>query len=284
MMTAGSIIYRLVVYEKLEQTSVLFIGIPALLAGIAVLGPKARSTMGLILRGMTICLLMSGIVLGEGFICIIMASPLFYLVGVIIGLIADNVKKRAKIRQRGTICLLLLPFLPLSLEGVTPRLSFNRGETVQVERVVDSSPEEVEQALAACPTFNEPLPLYLKMGFPRPVRATGSGLKPGDTRAIDFAGGEGKPGQLLLEVLEHSAGLVRFRAVSDTSHVSHWLDWNEADVNWSEIAPNKTKIVWTLRFTRRLDPAWYFAAWERYAARLAGGYLIDTVATPQAAP
>ena len=38
---------------------------------------------------------------------------------------------------------------------------------------------------------------------------------------------------------------------------------------------------WTLRYRRLLDPAWYFGPWERYAVRLAAGYLIDTVATPR---
>ncbi|MGH9829937.1 MAG: hypothetical protein ACREDR_42540, partial [Blastocatellia bacterium] len=36
MMTAGSIIYRVLVHEGLEQTSLLFIGIPAVLAAIVV--------------------------------------------------------------------------------------------------------------------------------------------------------------------------------------------------------------------------------------------------------
>ena len=280
MMTAGSVIYRLLVYENLEQSSILFIGIPSILAVIAVLTPKANSTLGVILKGMTICLLMSGILLGEGFICIVMASPLFYFVGLIVGLIADGRKRNYKDSRRGTLSLLLLPLVPLSLEGSLPALSFNRDETVQVERVVDATAAEVESELASCPAFKQPLPLYLKMGFPRPVHASGSGLNQGDTRAIYFAGGEGKPGTLAMEVAEHGPGLVRFRALSDTSHVSHWLDWNEADITFSEIAPRKTRVVWRLRFARRLDPAWYFAPWERYAAGLAAGYLIDTLATP----
>ncbi|MGH9759511.1 MAG: hypothetical protein ACREAC_01580, partial [Blastocatellia bacterium] len=246
--------------------------------------PRPRSILGVILKGLTICLLLSGILLGEGFICIVMASPLFYLVGVVIGLIAESWKKRHKSAQRRTLCLLLLPFLPLSLEGASAQLSFDRSETVEVERVVDWSGAEVDQKLAECPAFNRPLPFYLKMGFPRPVRASGSGLNPGDNRIIAFAGGEGKPGKLDIEVAEHGSGVVRFRAVSDASHVSHWLNWSEADVTFSEIAPRRTKIVWTLHFTRRLDPAWYFAPWERYAARLAAGYLIDTVATPTVVP
>jgi hypothetical protein len=32
-----------------------------------------------------------------------------------------------------------------------------------------------------------------------------------------------------------------------------------------------------------LDPAWYFAPLERYGARLAAGYLVETLATPRPA-
>jgi len=39
-------------------------------------------------------------------------------------------------------------------------------------------------------------------------------------------------------------------------------------------------VTWTLDYERGLDPAWYFGPWERYATRLAAGYLIDAVATP----
>jgi hypothetical protein len=280
MMTVGSLIYRILVRERLEQTSALFIGIPAVLAALAVLTPRARSTIGMTLKGITICLLMSGILLGEGFICIVMAAPLFYLVGALIAIAADYTARRRREHQRRTFCLMLVLFLPLSLEGVSSRLSFNRSEVVQVERIVDASAAEVERALDKTPEFNQPLPFYLRLGFPRPVHSEGSGLAIGDRRIIDFAGGEGKPGQLVLAVSGRKAALVSFRAVSDTSHISHWLDWKDAVITWTEIAPGKTRVCWTFSFTRRLDPAWYFAPWERYAVRLAAEYLIDTVATP----
>ena len=41
-----------------------------------------------------------------------------------------------------------------------------------------------------------------------------------------------------------------------------------------------TAVVWTLHYTRGLDPEWYFGPLERYAVRLAAGYLIDNLATP----
>lgn len=275
----GSVAYRLLVAGKLEQTSALFIGLPTLLALALALAPRAKSPMGIVMKGLTIGLLLSGIVLGEGFICILMAAPLFYLVALIVGLIVTFLARRGRGPARTAMYVLAL-FLPASLEGTHERLSFNRAEAVSVERVVTGNVDDVEGALAAVPRFDRPLPFYLRLGFPRPARTTGSGLGAGDRRVIRFAGGEGKPGNLVLEVIESGKGRVVFRRVSDSSHVAHWLDWEQAEVRWQPGDPGHVRVVWTLRYTRLLDPAWYFGPWERYAVRLAAGYLADTLTTP----
>jgi hypothetical protein len=283
-MAAGSLGYRVLVSKHLEQTAALFIGLPAVLAILVALTRPPKSATGVILKAMTLLLLLSGILLGEGFICIVMAAPLFYLVGFVIGRIIDFAeKKRQRRLGKSFYGLVLLPFLSLSLEGVYPSLSFPRREVVTVERIVRGATTEVERALAETPHFTRPLPLYLRLRFPRPAAAEGAGLSTGELRRIHFAGGEGRPGDLLLRVAEHGPGHARFLAVSDGSHIAHWLDWREADVHWSAERPGWTRVTWTLCYERRLDPAWYFGPWERYAVRLAAGYLVDNTATPAAA-
>ena len=79
--TAGSVMYRLIVRGRLEQTAALFVGIPAVLAILLAMMPKARTAKGAIMKGLTLALLLSGPLLNEGFICILMASPLFYSSG-----------------------------------------------------------------------------------------------------------------------------------------------------------------------------------------------------------
>jgi len=97
---------------------------------------------------------------------------------------------------------------------------------------------------------------------------------------IRFGGGEGKPGDLVLAVSESNANRVVFQAKSDTSHIAHWLTWRSAEVEWQETGSDQTRVRWTLRYRRSLDPAWYFGPWERYAVRLSGDYLAETVTTP----
>jgi len=276
--SGGSVTYRLIVRGRLEQTAVLFVGIPAVLAILLAMTPKAKTAKGGILKGLTLFLLLSGPLLGEGFICILTASPLFYLVGLLVGIVVDW--KREK-RQTSLSCLFLI-LLPLSIEGSSPRLSFNRAETVQASQVVSGSAQDVRLALSHSPQTGTPVPLFGKMGFPLPTEAWGDGLEVGATRTIHFAGGEGKPGDLLLKVSESRTGYVRFEAVSDRSKLAHWLDWNSSEVEWTALNAQHTRVNWTLHYERRLDPAWYFRPWERYATRLAAEYLIRANATPTA--
>ena len=118
------------------------------------------------------------------------------------------------------------------------------------------------------------------MGFPRPAEATGSGLEVGALRTIHFAGGEGRPGDLVLRVEDSQPGYVRYVALSDHSKVAHWLAWRTSEISWTPVDAQHTRVTWTLRFERKLDPAWYFGPWERYAARLAAQSLIQANATP----
>lgn len=274
---AGAL-YRLLVYSRLEQTAALFIGLPTILAVLLALTPRSKTPTGLILKGMTLGLLMSGPFLGEGFICILMAAPLFLLFGALIGLVyylgnkflGNDVSKKP-------LFVIALPLLFCSLEGVGPRFSFPRDETVRVEKVVAGTPEELESRLSEVPQFNNPLPFYLRLGFPRPVGSEGQGLDIGNARQIHFAGGEGKPGTLRLAVSDRGPCGVRFQAVSDSSHIAHWLEWKEAEVSWNEVSPGKTRVTWTLHYRRLLDPAWYFGPWERYAVGLAARTLLENL-------
>lgn len=273
----ASVWYRVTVFERLEQTSALFIGIPALIAAICVLTPKPASATGTAVKAVTLFIGISGVFLGEGLICILMASPLFYLVAILIGVARDRADKQSTIVS----CVLILTMIPISSEGTRPGLSFSREETVSAERILPATPDQVGRAIAAPPKTDSTLPLYLRMGFPGPVSTSSQGTDVGARETIHFAGGEGKPGDLVLEVVEHADGRLRWRSISDTSHVAHWLKWEESNVEWTAVDASHTRVRWTLRYRRLLDPAWYFGPWERYAARLAADQLIQDAATPR---
>lgn len=272
-----SLLLRLVYQTHNEINALMFVGIPTALAVLLALTPPARTPVGMAARGVTIGLLISAILFGEGVICVLMAAPIAYIIAISVAVAVS----RARPKGPAVMCLAILPFMVMSLEGVTETLSFPREQTVEVRRLVTARSGEVEAMLAAPVRFQTRLPVYLRMGFPRPVMTRGAGLELGAERVVHFAGGEGHPGDLVLRVEEHEANRVVFRAVEDHSKIAHWLAWRKAEVRWRTMDANHTEVTWVLSYRRGLDPAWYFVPWERYGTRLAAGYLIDNLATPR---
>src|SRR6058998_738818 len=123
LMAAGSLGYRWLVEHRLEQTSAMFVGLPAILAVAIAMLPQPKSATGLILKVLSLCLLMSAILFGEGAICILMAAPLVLGIGALVGLARDRAQRR-----RG-VPLMALPLIVLmGVEGTAPQLSFPRQE------------------------------------------------------------------------------------------------------------------------------------------------------------
>jgi len=284
----GSIFYRLVVAHDLQQTAALFIGVPALLAIVVVFFVSPRSGVGVACKAVTIGLLVSMLFLWEGVLCVVMSAPLFYGVAVVIGTVVSKARRTSgKPTDTAFFCLALLALIPMSLEGVTAATSFDRNESVEETRIVHASPDAVQRALFQPPRFHRALPLYLRAGFPVPISTRIEGNSVGAQWVIRFLGGEMRldgiapqAGNLVLKIEEMQPGLIRWRAISDDSHMPHFLGWQEASVRWEKRDEQTTAVTWTLRYRRNLDPAWYFAPWEHYAVRLAADYLIDSVATP----
>jgi len=276
----ASVLYRVLVLGQKEQSALMFIGLPTAMAMLIACMPRSASATGTITKGITLFLLLLGILFIEGFICILMAAPLFYGVGLIVGLLLDRASRKKEAARR--LRVVVLPVLVvMSLEGVTGALSFPRNEAVTVSRDVGMAPEEARAVLARGPDFVlTELPGFLKLGFPAPQRIEGGGMETGDTWRIHFAGGEGKPGDLTAEVVESGPSRIRVARTSDTSHIAHWLDWQEAE--WLiEPAPSGSRVTLTMRYKRLLDPAWYFKPIERYGVMKAGAYFLEqTYKTP----
>lgn len=139
---------------------------------------------------------------------------------------------------------------------------------------------DVEAALASAPTFDEPLPGFFRHArFPHPVGAEGAGLELGDVRRIMMASPMG-PAPIDLRVTERGPGRVVSTVDGDRTPIAGWMTMRRSIVTWAWAGPTTTRVRWALEFDRELSPAFYFAPLERYAARLAAGYLIRTIATP----
>jgi hypothetical protein len=277
-LVVGALFYRLLMATGLGHTSLMFMGIPAVLAIVLVLAPAPKSATGSILRGMTLALLIVAPLLGEGYLCILFASPLFLVVGLVVGQIVDA----SRARRSATLGCIAILLLPISLEGVAPQLTYNRAQSVEATQIVHASASQVQASLAQSPDITTALPRFLRIGFPRPLEARGSGLSVNSLRTIHFAGAEGDPpGDLVMRVAESKNGYVRFEAVSDASKLLQWVRWQNSEVMYWPVDPTHTRVTWRISFDRQLDPYWYFAPWEAFAVRRAANYLITANATPR---
>ena len=284
VLAAASVAFRLMVGTGLEQTAALFIGIPALLACAALFIPTSTA-VGVACKAVTVGMLISLVFLGEGVVCVAMSAPLFYLIAVVVGGAIEAMRRSrgGESAHRTFSLLALLAIGPMSLEGVTPLTTIARDETVSETRVVHASADAVAAAIRQQPRFDRTLPAYLGIGFPRPTftwideRHWIIRMRGGEMR---LDGMEPQAGNLHLQIDEQGPGRMRWRAVSDNSHMTHFLDWRSSQVEWQAIDGGTTRVTWTLSYRRGLDPAWYFGPMERYAVGLAAGYLIDAVATP----
>jgi hypothetical protein len=278
VLTTGYSVYRILHMTRYNRTALLFVGLPAIAALIVTFLPPGRSLTGAVARVITIALLLMGILSVEGLVCIIFAAPLFYAVGFVVVWLIESVRKRQR-PDKGASIAALIPIFLLSLEGIHPATTVPRTHEVSVREIVHASAEQVGTALAQAPVFDKLLPRFLRLGFPRPVSAEGSGLTPGDRRVVEFSAASALS-RVEFVVSDSAPGVVRFRAVSDGTVIGRWLTWKEAVVRWEPAGENRTAVTWTLRFRRDLDPAWYFSPLERYGARQAAVYLIRTLATP----
>jgi hypothetical protein len=274
----GALLYNFIMKAGFGHTSLMFIGIPAVLAILLVLAPTPKSATGSILRGMTLALLLVAPLVGEGYLCILFAAPLFLVVGLVIGKLVDTIRAR----RSTTLSCIAIVLLPLSLEGVAPQLTHNRVQTVEATQIIHAPAKQVEAALGQSPDIHTDLPRFLRIGFPRPLAARGSGLGLNDLRTIHFAGAEGDPpGDLVMRIAASRPGYIRFETIADSSKLLQWVRWQNSEVTYTAVDPTHTRVIWKICFERQLDPYWYFAPWEQFAVRQAANYLITANASPR---
>ncbi|MEU7835253.1 hypothetical protein [Nonomuraea sp. NPDC049129] len=251
-----------------------------MIAVTVALTARPRSTIGMVMASITVALALAGPLLGEGIVCLLMAAPLFYLVGLLVALLVDEVRRH---RGKGRMNLLLAPLLvAATLEGTA--VSLPRDNEVSVTAGATAANAEqaaanVERALAAEPRFGPVESRFLSLGFPRPLRAEGTGLAVGDTRKIIFTprrslgiGAPLEPRSMTLRVSERLPGRVVFAVVADTT-LARWLDLRRATFDW-----RSGRLTVTLAYRRTFDPGWYFGPLQSYALSEAAGYLVKTFA------
>ena len=271
----GLLAYRLLLFTQQEQSALLFVGIPVLLSFLVVGSKPSKSYVLSIYKAITLCCLLLLVFAIEGIVCVLMAAPLLYGIGGLIGIIFDGIRAGL---QRRKLKLTVIPLLLLmSLEGTFPEFHFPREQEVVVEKTLNISSQQVLPLLAEGPKLDQKKPWLLNIGFPQPQSISGEGLALGSTWKIHMAGGEGKPGDLIVQVTEKSENHLKTDIIQDTSHINHWLTWHDVTYHWQALDENQTKLSMKIRFRRDLSPSWYFTPIEQFWVGIAGEHFLNSI-------
>ncbi|BDD05778.1 hypothetical protein [Aureibacter tunicatorum] len=278
ILTICSIAYRLIVLGNYSRTSLMFVGLPALCAFLVVKYTKKPTYKNkAFFYSMTLFLLCASIILGEGTVCILFASPIFYGIGGIIVWLDKIIVKKDQTRKFSFSGIIVLMLVSSMIDYSVP----SQGIVIEEELVIDEVVHISD--LNQQPNFKKNLPSFFEIGFPMPQGINGEGLNKGDLRKIDFLSSTKGLGTLELMVKDKTGQMIVFEPVSDNTHVGSWLRWKEAKVELQYFEGGKTLIKWTSKFDCRLSPSWYFVPIERYAVGLMNEHLIKSY-FPEAKP
>jgi len=273
VLTITSVVYRVIVAYDYPRSALMFVGLPAILSVLLILSNSSgASSTGRIFKGVTLFLLMVGILAWEGLICILMAAPIFYLFAFIVSGLASLVKNISRMYSFAALFIGMMAF-----EGTHQVVEFDRENRVEVIHVLEISELELLEQLSSAPDFSLALPSFFKMGFPAPVscEAEGSFQNADEVRyQVYFTGPDDYGNELHVHARRVADNEIEFSFVEDSTKIGSWMTWKEASLRW-DVEGDSVILMWNVEFRRRLDPYWYFSPIQNYAVKLASRYLLN---------
>ena len=234
------------------------------------------------LRLSTIIFLTTSAFLMEGFLCVIMFMPIYYLL-ILVGFIFAWL-----FRDRSNLKSLSLPgiVLALSVEGIIPQTSFERENTATYVTVTHQDVETLKSNMAADISMPSRRGWFLRL-FPLPDKIKAGTLKAGDTHNLHFTYkkwvfGNFHTGEMDILISQVNENHIQTRITKNTAYLAHYMKIEGTEVHFETLADGKTQVSLTVKYERLLDPIWYFGPMQKLAARQSAKYLVDTIITRDA--
>lgn len=258
--------------KGLDASALLYIGLPTAIALMVAGVGKAGSITGETMKWITFVILVSGPLLQEGFLCMILAAPILYMVGALAALPFDlYIRKKRQGKSASKVNVMVLPviLMLMSLEGVNDELSFNRLQTVEKTLVIQADMKSVLRRLGETRRPGRTDSLFLHI-FPKPEVVKANGLYKGSTQTVELSYlkwvyWNEKRGSTQFEAEIVRPDYIKFQPIHDDSYISSYLDWRETEVFLVPLGADKTQVSWRINYSRKLDPAWYVQPLQQYA-------------------
>lgn len=287
IIAAASIAIRALGHYQFHASALLYVGIPFLISlAITAFRPFIDSSKWWhvyrdhVLIALAV-FLGTSVILFEGFVCVVMFMPIYFLIVSIAFLISWYRHSRKEGENRTLVSILPLLVIATSFEGTTAGLSLDRDSQVSVSVIANLTPSEIMDNIAL------PFDLQKDRGwlisiFPMPYKIEAGSLKEGDihrvyTRYHRWFVTNTHEGELHLEIVAVELNRVKTRFVHDSTFFSSYLTVDGTEIVLREIAPGETEITLTVDYQRKLDPAWYFHPLQQYGVEQMAAFLIDEV-------
>lgn len=284
----GSLAVPLLSRYKLDTSALLYVGLPILISTLLIFFTSARpnnhwkNRYWNNARYSLIIMLGSSILLFEGFICILMYMPIHFLIFSIVYLFHKNYKENSGKLNSHVLPIILII---ISLEGTHSSLSYERYNEVSATQIVNISIKDIKNNLIKPIKLDHDRHWFLEI-FPMPYQINAGTLNEGDIHEIYFRYHRWfftntHEGKMLLKIHKVDENTVETEFVKDSSYISTYLELLGTTIQFNPIDEINTRVTLSIRFNRKLDPAWYFAPLERYGIKQTAKYLISDIISRQ---
>jgi hypothetical protein len=174
--------------------------------------------------------------------------------------------------QRSFLPVILLATVPYAAEAIENSVPRQRVvATVRTELTVDATPAEAWRAIQFYEEVQHEPPALLRLALPKPISSQGSKARVGDRVRCVY-----DRGYLCKQLTEVDPGR-RLAFVVTEQHLHFERDVRLLDGSFEIVSdgPQRSKIVLTTRYEKRLQPQWLWDATERKVIHSLHGHVLE---------
>lgn len=230
-----------------------------------------------------IVMLASSVLLFEGFLCVLMAAPIYIFFAVLVIAATPNRQDPDRFKKSDVFRMSVVPLavVIISVEGLTESTSFPREEIITRSQIVELTPQQIHANLARPVHLNTGRSKFLSL-FPLPDKIDAPSFEAGARhtayftyRRWGFTNVHRGETQIHMKTVERL--LVETEVTKNTSYFSHYMKVHGTRIEIQPLSDGTTRVDLSIKYRRTLDPAWYFGPLQRRAIGESADYLIANI-------
>ena len=282
----AAIVLRTLLDSHFATGTLVYIVVPFVFsAALYFFVPSAKGT-GLVadylnnMRLVTIGFLLTSAFLFEGFICVLMFMPIYYVMATLAFAFAWLFKRKEKDDRLRAIVIPVIVMVAAA-EGMIPATTFEREEAQTFSAYTPQSVAQLKANMAEPITFSGERHWFLRL-FPLPDRIEAGSLAEGDTHRMHFTYRRWgftnvHKGEMHVKITHVGERDIATEITRNDSYLANYLDVHGTRIRFEPVADGGTNIHLTVLSRRTLDPVWYFAPIQKVATKNSARFFIEDI-------